>query len=956
MTAAYKSPTPAQVDEVLRRIPTLPLRRAFFEGLKNPLWVEPLATAGMFSNPPEPEITSDGLKRDHYWPEIDYLTRVAPSTPTSVVDILLKLVDSNNAWVRAAVFRIGASIPANEAARLKPLLNSWGVAGFGWRTDPREMVAFTVNLLEGGQPKAGKWVANLLFRPRQSENRHKPDLTLDDYWYEECLPQVVEALGEEGLKTVLPWLEEFERHSGNLTDAFDMTYISRESISHERERLSSTEHALIDTVRDLASKEMATDPRAAKTVLTNSPMALARKITLHAAAEALKTGGGQGTNGSSGLLTVAQELLGNDDYRDDSCRIEFCELAREVATHSPAALEPLVEFIQAGPQIEMDELRKRLGSMHQEDTPDELQERVEEIALTWKHRWLSGIGSKALPAQLKTDLAELDQRRGPIDAPLAPLHMMTSWVGPNSPISQEEMSVMSPAELVAHLESWHATGSGWGPEPSHEGQGRELSALITTNPKILDSVDGLLDQFRPTYLRAILQGWDAAIKAGLELHWERAVDLIRGVLTHSDTSSFPQEGGDFDDDVDFRGAKKAAVNLLEELVKKRESPSIPHEVVRIYAELLIAEADEETAWTDYDSDDLESGMDPLMLSLNNRWPIRIHGLLNLMAHGKDSSWYETARSAFQRSIEKPDRQGSSRAVLGGGLGRLLTVDSDWIRPKIPELFGTAGGLSRNQQIALTTATASHRYHPELYNLLAQSMIAAIHSSEPLVAGWKERSDPLQRIGEWAIYAIIFGHKPIDNPVAEAFFAKADPKVRGQAIGRVAWSMINAELVDDAIRDRLAHLWDTRVEHVRSHREDGLELNEFHWFIKCKKFNALWWLPRLKEAVELNPELAKERFMIGKQIASSADLDPRGALEATRTLLEGREEAGVQAWDLARNAVPMVIARAHNSGDQQLKIDAIRFMNELGEKGYPELEKEVNEVLNGTITQDDVDEL
>ena len=71
----YRPPTEEQIREAVRRILTPQLRRAFFEGLKNPLWVEPLAKEGAFSAPPEPESTDDGLVRDIYWPEIDYLIR-----------------------------------------------------------------------------------------------------------------------------------------------------------------------------------------------------------------------------------------------------------------------------------------------------------------------------------------------------------------------------------------------------------------------------------------------------------------------------------------------------------------------------------------------------------------------------------------------------------------------------------------------------------------------------------------------------------------------------------------------------------------------------------------------------------------------------------------------------------------------------------------------------------------
>jgi hypothetical protein len=59
------------------------------------------------------------------------------------------------------------------------------------------------------------------------------------------------------------------------------------------------------------------------------------------------------------------------------------------------------------------------------------------------------------------------------------------------------------------------------------------------------------------------------------------------------------------------------------------------------------------------------------------------------------------------------------------------------------------------------------------------------------------------------------------------------------------------------------------------------------------------------------------------------------------------------WDFSRNAVPFVIARAIGSGDEQLKLDAVLFVIKLGENGNPVLEKEVQEVLDGKITQEDV---
>jgi hypothetical protein len=138
-----------------------------------------------------------------------------------------------------------------------------------------------------------------------------------------------------------------------------------------------------------------------------------------------------------------------------------------------------------------------------------------------------------------------------------------------------------------------------------------------------------------------------------------------------------------------------------------------------------------------------------------------------------------------------------------------------------------------------------------------------------------------------------------------------------------------------------------------HPEDHEELSGFFWFVRSGKFDIEWWLPRLKAAAELDASLGSERYMIGKEIVASADVDARGAFDVLKLLLGGRDDAGMAVYDLTRHAVPMVLARAIAPGDEQLKSDAGAYMNHLGEKGHLGLEAEVNAVLEGTITQNDV---
>lgn len=946
----FTTPTDEQVKETLRRIPTPQLRRAFFEGLKNPLWLEPLKKEGAFLNPP-PRITmDDGSTGDPHWPEIEYVARVANQGPNVAVNILLGLKESDNAWVRRALFAIGAAVPASEAARLKPVLKAWVASGFGWRTDPRVMVNFAVNLIAGGERETGEWVANALFRPGANGDARRPDLVLEEYWYEAGLPQVVDALGAAGLPMVLGWLIEYEKDAGQ----FDGGSFSRPSIRERRDMHRNVEDALVDAVRDLAVTAVNASPGDTVGLLLGVKSMLTRRIAMFATAAALASVC-SGDDASPEVIDVAGRLLFDPLSNDERCRVDFARLAREVARHEPSALDPLVEFIAAGPALSADELRERLRR-DEEESGAETEARVAEFTARWEHSWLASVGVAAVPDVLVSRLAELNEQLGVIEDPLRPPFMITSWMGPSSALTQDQMARMSPEELVAHLETWHDRGDGWGPEPSHEGQARELTTLVTTDPQSLAGVSGLVERLRPTYLRAILRAWAAAFKATLDLDWDQVLETVHDVLVHGDGLDFPREGGNMDDDPSFTWAKQATVSLLADLLKKTEPPRVPAETLQQLADLLMDLALSETAWASYAAEDRESGMDPLMLSLNWQWPIHVRGLAVLVGYGPTASWSDRARVALLAELERPDPRGAVHAVIGESLGRLLDADETWTKSRIFDWFGDLAGIDSGQQIALSTAMAVHHYRRALFGLLTPSVLAALALPDPIADGWKHHnSTPTQRIGEWAVKALIYGHSDWADPVVAAYFGSVDARDRGAALGHVAWEFMHAETVDDSLRDRFADVWDARITHVEANPSDSAELREFHWVVRSGKFEAEWWLPRLKRSLALDAELATACYMIGKDIAKAADVDPRAALDVTKLLIGTRQNQGLTLHDVSQNAIPMVIARALAADDNELEADAAVLMNELGEAGHFDLARQVQAVLDGTITQDDVSE-
>ncbi len=953
----YRTPTPDHVRVTLLKIPTFQLRRVFYEGLENPLWVRPLLEAGAFTSSPEPKASGDGYIRDTYWPELSYLTRIAPQASDDVVDVLLKLQGSNNAWVRRAVFEVGSQIPADSSVRLEPLLKKWLTTGFGWRTESRSLVSLAVNLLEGGQPRLGRWLANALFQPRPGDETkaiRKPELLLEEYWYEKELPRMVPALGENALKALVGWLTTYVYSSGHASGDHDFSAMDRSSIDSRGDSTDRPEDALIDAVRDVAIPAMRAGPVETSIILLRSGVKLLRKIAIYVLAEAIRQELDEGEDTAT-LLNTAKQVLGDSESDDEYLRVEYARLAQAVARADDSATSVVTPFLANAFETDLALMRERLVRPDGFDD-EQWEESIQAKAQRYRHSWLSAIGHDALPAELREDLAKLDAANGSIDDPLEPMGRVTSWTGPNPHTGQDEMAAMAPAELVVHLASWHDRGDGWGPEPSHDGQGRALSGLLTTHPLALKGVPQLGDQLRPTYLRAILQGWEAALKADLELDWTQVSEIVEHVLDHALASPFPVEGGDFDDDKDYGGAKDAAIGLLEELLKKRGSVVVPGDYEERFARLLIDRSDDEDAWVNYDSYKHEgSGWDPLNMSLNWQWPSRVRALIAAATGSEGAPWQDDALKAIESEASRLDQHGAGRAALGEGLGSLLTSAPGWLGAHLEELVGTRNSISVEQQIVLTTAMARHRCNRAMYDLLTPAMLAAIDVGESLVPGWKGESDPLPRIGEWAIDALVFEQITTDDPVFQAFFALTSPAVRGDALGKIARSFFHSTTVEDSIRDRFGELWDDRIRHVREHPEDSKELEGIYWLAKSDSFSAEWWLPRLRDALELAPGIATERYMIGKELARASATDPASALAVLKLLIGGRAQDERVAFDLSRYAIPLVIANAIRSGDDQLKRAAEAYMNELGAQGNLSLESEVIAVLEGKVGMDDVDD-
>ncbi|MCK9914657.1 MULTISPECIES: hypothetical protein [Microbacterium] len=911
----------------------------FYEELANPLWVAPLMEAFAFDSPPEPTVDSDGLIREVYWPEMDYLTRMADFVPNDVVTVLLRLKASSNSWVRRGTIEIAAKVPIEDAVQLAEMISAWAPNGLGWRTDPKDLTLLTVRLLEARKP-LGIRLAQILFEPVEGNEHGRPRAVMEDYWYEQGLPQVVEAMGGDSVSQLRKWLDKYELLSGAWSDDHDYTSMRRPAIAAREHAYRTIEQALIDSqvvgaIRALESESPAEIVRR----LAKSPTVLGWRILLHVVARTIDST----TNPTVDLLDAAVSAIGDLRSTDPACRLELAELVRALHAKDEARLISLSDLINAGPFASRDRLTKRLRTIDGESA-DERSKRADEFVEQWQHRLLASIGSDALPSDLREKLDALNASRGQIENPNEALGVVTTWSGPTSPKERDELASMSPSEIVSYLQGWRPGDRLM--SPTHEGLGRELTSLVSAAPKALQGEHHIVDHLRPTYVRAILTGWSDAVKEGRNPEWPQVLEVVSGTLQHDDASEFEPEGHEFDDDISYLYAKRAAISLLEELAKKIDERAIPEDVIATVADLLIASLDDESAWAQYAGEALrDDGMDPLTLSINRTWPIAVRGLTRLIVHGDGAPWYQRSRNALDRELARDDPAGSAAAVIGENSAVLLHFGGDWMDVSAVRVFGTEEGITTGQQIALTTALLGNQFNRPQFDLLRGPMMAAIASEDELTLGWRGQGSPLELVGRWIVIAYLIGHIEIDDPLMLGFFDSVAADTRGDVIGHIAWTNLHADTVDRDILDRIEHLWELRAQHVEQHPEDSAELKDFYWFISNGKHSSEWWLPRLVQAARLVPDL-QTHGLIGKQLAEASVTDPALAFTAIQLLMHHDDGPGMGSYDLTEHALPTVLASALDSGQPALAREASELMNKLGAKNMVHLRDQVEAIRRG----------
>ena len=155
----------AEHARLLRDLQLRPAQRRYFsERLKDPRWIVHLSNEGFFANPPGRETNDDGSWSPRWWPEGDYLARVAPNVPADVTRVLVALpLTNDNPDVWNSVAKAASQLPADLAIRVVPAMTNAleSVPGLNHWSD--NVVGLIEHLAASGSPRAFDLADRILF-------------------------------------------------------------------------------------------------------------------------------------------------------------------------------------------------------------------------------------------------------------------------------------------------------------------------------------------------------------------------------------------------------------------------------------------------------------------------------------------------------------------------------------------------------------------------------------------------------------------------------------------------------------------------------------------------------------------------------------------------------------------------------------------------------------------------
>ena len=632
---------------------------------------------------------------------------------------------------------------------------------------------------------------------------------------------------------------------------------------------------------------------------------------------------------------------------DHNTHNEYYILLKDNFASMPKAIQTAyLEWVKRGPDKE-----KLRQSRTTDDGQAPSDEQLERIIAYWQlHKFapiaehLDGIWKK-----LYDDLCKKCEK------PEHPefVSFSTSWVGPTSPLSQEDISKKAIPEVVAFIRGWLPPKEHFAPSP--EGLGRFLSEDVKTRPnEYLDNKDDLTPTtIRPVYFYHIFMGLEQGVKSGITLDWNNAISLAESIVFVDNLPELDRLSDDFE--TGWEGVKKQIASFINKGLESTEI--IPYQFRERIWKLIEKLIQEPDPTVEFEAEYGGNNMSPVDMSINTGRGEASHALFKF-AYWCDQNDNKGIAKEKQRHRFSPEALKvvdllldpeneptlTIRSVIGQYFQYLVYLDGAWTKANLTRII-PEDPKHRNLRDAALEGYFSMN-HPNGYTFRhfrrfyenAFEWAANCNDSSTMHHPRRRYFDHLMTFYWWGLEPII-----AESSLIKKLFYEAPVSVRANAlefVGRSLERLLPAVPGGPEALKRITDLFDWRLAEIKSSKPNLTEMQEelqpFGWWFAKGEIDKRWLIERLNEVLNLTKGLIDWANGVLERLSEFIQDYPIEAAQAIDSIVKG----GKNTWDIdfwEKELLSDFKALKSCGNDDAWKI-CRETINFLGERGHGDFRK------------------
>lgn len=918
---AKQAPGEADLRELTGKIPNNPHTLSYFFGkVQGRHWFELLAGSTVFDHPPE----------GGYWPQAEYLRRVAADYPEEVAPIIEKVAETWSYYTHHQIHEALPSLAPAAAARILKASAGAIMKASGHDTLLARDIAKRAAAIGKEEPQAALDVFATLLALEPSVEDPKGgylgarELT-SHFDYHTYMDVAGEPLHE--LIAIAP-KQTFDRLLDLLTTVLARVYSESKPDDFSKGWMPAIEPhpqndhhyqalpRLAESLRDAAEEVLAADPTALPAVigqLDSHNWQVLHRLALHVLHRF----------GDPHDQLPQARVLDADVFFEWDHRHEYAALLKRVfPALSDADKGVILGWIKSGPRHMPDKVSAEDAQYQRED---------------WTWQRLSWIRDH-LSEQDATLLAELEKTHGtPHESEDFSGYISGPFWGPTSPKGEAELGEMTIPDLVSYLQSWEPAGKRGrgGFPPTREGLGRRVQPVVKARAAEFAAAAESFTGLDATFVRTVIEGLDEAVKANTVIAWELVLRLCAWAVAQPREIPGRDRKG-FDNDPDWSWTWAAIARLLRTGFDAKDAAELPLSMrERVWA-ILAPITDDPDPDPSRESDE----RDPHSTAINSTRGVAMETVVRYAFWVRRNFFVPDGVTGFSDIPEVEqvltrhlditiDPSPAIRAVYGAWLYHLYRMNRVWVEAHVEKIFPVAQP-NLADAVLHTYLAWSQFMTPELNRLLTPQFERAIESF-PAIAESDEEKTPayVRHVAQRVTSMYIHGEAELapDSLVAKVY-ARADEATRAHAISLVPSIMDGVEEQRrSAMRERSIAFWEWRLASA-----GDAEIRGFGRWMDCDDYDPAWRLQQLQRVLERVGIVDSDYQVVGT-LGGLAERFPAETLDCARRLVGTGIDAMRVYGLIYRGDLQRIIHAARASGNEDLRKEATAFANALVARGF-----------------------